>query len=814
MNLRSLFSITILFLVVGFQVYAQEAANTLKFNKPAKTHLEALPLGNGHIGAMEFGGTDLNRIVLNEKTLWSGGIQDADNDSARLYLPQIQDFLLKGDNRSAQQLLQKKFVSKGSGSGYGQGANDNYGSYQILGDLWFQWTDTIAPVRAYSRTLQLEKALATTTWERAGVRYTQEALVSMDGNFVAIRIKSSKRGKINLQLRLDRKEHAITKVLGDQLLMQGQLPHRDKAGMRFAAALQPKVIGGKLTARNGMIDVQNADELLLYLSAATDYNRVNPTQPSGDPLAKVNKVLAGTTELGFDEARLQHEREFQKYYNASSFKLGDQVAVAETRTTPERLIDFAKGKADRQLPVLYFNFGKYLFISSSQPGTLPANLQGIWAPEYQAPWNGDYHLNINLQMNYWLAEPLGLSALAQPLFEFTAGLVEPGQKTAQAYYGAPGWVAHVLANPWKFTSPGEGADWGSTLTGGAWLSEHLWEHYRFTKDTTFLRKYYPVIKGAAQFLSSILIREPKHGWLVTAPSNSPEHAYVMPDGFTGNTVMGPTMDMQICRETFDYTIAAARILKIDQPFADSLTVIRKQLAPLQVGAEGDINEWLEDWKDGERMHRHVSHLYGLHPYDEITPWEEPAMAAAARKTLEQRGDGGTGWSKAWKINFWARLGDGDHAALLLKQLLKPIGMMEDMNYGNSGGTYANLFCAHPPFQIDGNFGGAAGIAEMLLQSHGIDEVIRLLPALPSATEWQEGEVNGFRARGGFAVDFSWSQGKVSKAAITALKTGNCKLLLPAGKVVKDAKGQIVVKASAVETIASFQAQSGVTYTVL
>ena len=814
MNLKSLFSITILFLVGNFHALAQEAANTLKFNKPAKTHLEALPLGNGHIGAMEFGGTNLNRIVLNEKTLWSGGIQDADNDSAHVYLPQIQNFLLKGDNRSAQQLLQKKFVSKGTGSGYGQGANDNYGSYQILGDLWFQWQDTIAPVKNYNRTLQLDKALATTTWERAGVRYKQEAFVSMDGNFVAIRIKSSQRGKINLQLRLDRKAYATTTVEGGKLLMQGQLPHRDKPGMRFAAALQPQVKGGKLTPGSGFIDVEDADELLLFLSAATDYNRQNPAQPLGNPLASVNKVLAGTAQLGFDEARLQHERQFQKYYNASSFKLSGQSEVAAIRTTPQRLIDFAKGKADAQLPVLYFNFGKYLFISSSQPGTLPANLQGIWAPEYQAPWNGDYHLNINLQMNYWLAEPLGLGALAQPLFEFTEGLAEPGQKTAQAYYGAPGWVAHVLANPWKFTSPGEGADWGSTLTGGAWLSEHLWEHYRFTKDTTFLRKYYPVIKGAAQFLSSILIREPQHGWLVTAPSNSPEHAYVMPDGFMGNTVMGPTMDMQICREAFDYTIAAARILKIDQPFADSLMAIRKQLAPLQVGAEGDINEWLKDWKDGERTHRHVSHLYGLHPYDEITPWGEPEMAAAARKTLAQRGDGGTGWSKAWKINFWARLGDGDHAALLLKQLLKPVGMMEDVDYGNSGGTYANLFCAHPPFQIDGNFGGTAGITEMLLQSHGTDEVIRFLPALPSSREWQEGEVKGFRVRGGLAVDFSWAQGKVRTAVITALKDGECKLLLPAGKVVKDGKGRVVVKAGAAESIARFKAQSGASYTVL
>ena len=765
MKLKRFTSLIVLNLITAGALYAQTEAQSLVFKRPAGTYLEALPMGNGKLGAMDFGGTSTNRIVLNEKTLWSGGIQDADQDSAHLFLPKIQELLLQGDNKAAQQLLQKKFVSKGPGSGFGNGANDFYGSYQTLGDLFIHWKDTTAAVKNYHRQLQLDKALATTSWERNGVKYNQETFVSMSGNFIAIRISAAQKNKINLSLRLNRNEHVTYSNQQGMLVMQGQLPNKAQKGMRYAAVLQPQIKGGSIDFAANQVEVKNADELLLYVSAATDYNLTDPAKPLGDPLPKAIGQIAASLKTNYNQAKLAHQRAFQSFYNRNSFTLSSSQPAAAAMSTPERLVAYSKGSTDAQLPVLYYNYGKYLLISTSQQGTLPSNLQGIWAPEYQAPWNGDYHLNINLQMNYWLAEPMGLGDLAQPLFEYTASLVEPGRKTAKAYYNAPGWVAHVIANPWKFTSPGEGAEWGSTLTGGAWLSEHIWEHYRFTRDEAFLKKYYPVLKGAAQFLSAILIKEPKNGWLVTAPSNSPEHAYVMPDGFVGNTVMGPTMDMQICRETFDYVVAAASILNVDKAFADSIRTIRKQLAPLQIGAAGDINEWLEDWKDSEPAHRHVSHLYGLHPYDEITPWDSPEMAAAARKTLEQRGDAGTGWSKAWKINFWDRLGDGDHALLLLKQLLKPVGNIDGVDYGKAGGTYPNLFCAHPPFQIDGNFGGAAGISEMLVQSHGKDEVIRLLPALPSAPEWQQGALTGFRTRGAFSVDFSWVNGKVEKAKI-------------------------------------------------
>ena len=812
MNLPRYLLLTVC-LLAYCSVFGQEEAKRLVFKDPAKSFVEAIPLGNGRIGAMEFGGPNTNRIILNEKTLWSGGIQDADDDSAHFYLPKIKQLLLSGDNKAAQELLQKKFVSKGTGSGMGHGGVDHFGCYQTLGDLWVKWNDTSTRVTNYSRQLLLDKAVATTVWTRNGVQFKQESFVSLPNNYLVVEISASKPNQLNLALNLSRKENASFSSVPGMLLMQGQLPNREKKGMRFAAALRPAIKGGSMRLSGNIIEVKNASELVIYVSAATDYNIDNPAQPLKDPLSRVLKTLQPVTANGYTAVKANHEKAFRQYFNRSSFSLVNTNAAVREKSTPERLLAYANGAADPQLPVLYYNFSKYLFISSAQKGTLPANLQGIWAEDYQTPWNGDYHLNINLQMNYWLAEPMGLADLAEPLFKYTASLAQPGQKTAKAYYNSPGWVAHVIANPWLFTSPGEGAEWGSTLTGGAWLSEHIWEHYRFTKDTSFLAKYYPLLKGSAQFLSSILVREPRHGWLVTAPSNSPENAYVKPDGFVGNTAMGPTMDMQICRENFGYVAAAARILGVDASFADSLAMLRKQLAPMQIGAAGDLNEWLDDWKDAEPKHRHVSHLYGLHPYDEITPWGSPDLAAAARKTLEQRGDGGTGWSKAWKINFWARLGDGDHAMLLLKQLLKPVGNFAGVNYGDGGGTYPNLFCAHPPFQIDGNFGGAAGISEMLVQSQGRDQVIRLLPALPSGAAWKSGAVMGFRTRGAFSVDLNWADGQVVKARIVSSKAGACKLLLPAGKSILNAKGRTIIAKKTSPQVVEFKVVPGDYYII-
>lgn len=796
-------------LAISISTSAQQPDVSLHFKAPATNYLEALPLGNGRIGALISGNPGNDRITLNEISLWSGGVQDADNDTAYRILPRIQEHLLHGRNREAQELMQRYFVCKGEGSGRGAGANVPFGAFQVLGDLQLLWKDPLTAYTNYQRTLNVATAVATTSWQRNGVTYKQEAWISIPANILAIKITASKKGKISFATTLSRKEFANVNIQKGLVVMQGQMPNGDQPGLRYAAALQVKTTGGTQTVTDKNIQIDNADECLLLFSAATDYNIADPAKSKAAPLPGVLSTLKTAGSKLYTQLISDHTKSFGQYFNRNRFYLDGDHKAQDTLSTPERMARYYNGQPDPQLPVLYYNFGRYLLISSSRPGGLPANLQGLWAPEYQTPWNGDYHININLQMNYWLAPMTGLADLAEPVHQYTKGLVKTGSKTAKAYYNAPGWVAHVVTNPWGFTSPGEGADWGSTLTGGAWLCEHLWEHYRYTKDTAFLRQYYPVMKGAADFLRAILIKEPKHGWLVTAPSNSPEHSFIMPDGTRANTVMGPTIDMQICRELFGACIEAAGILKTDAAWAASLHEARSQLAPNQIGAAGDLNEWLDDWKDGEPHHRHVSHMYGLHPYDEITPWATPELTAAARETLRQRGDDGTGWSLAWKINFWARLGDGNHALVLIHKLLRPVDPVKPV----SGGSYPNLFSAHPPFQIDGNFGGTSGIGEMLLQSHGEDQTIRMLPALPAHADWQSGKVKGIHARGAFIVDMNWKQGKITTAKITAQKGGVCRLLLPAGKTVRNAQGKILAKAGEKTEVVTFSTSISGSYQI-
>lgn len=803
------FLFTLFLLSIIADTFAQNPSTTIFFKKPAAFYQEALPLGNGQLGALISGNPNHDKITLNEKSLWSGGVQDADNADAHKSLKKIQQLLLDGKNKDAQAMLQKEFVAKGQGSAYGSGSKAAYGSYETMGELSIKWKDTSAAYSNYSRILDLSTATATTRWNRKSVSYSQEAFISIPDNVFIIKLIASKSNKISFSTTLGRKENATITVDGNRVIINGQLPNADKPGMRFAAGLQVISKGGKQSTSGKEIIVSEANECILIWTAATDYNIADYRQRGADPGKTVASTLAKASSLTVKKIKENHLRVFSEYWNRNHFQLNASKPEIAALSTPERLNRYAANQQDPQLPVLYYNYGRYLMISSSQPGGLPNNLQGLWAPEYQAPWNGDYHLNINLQMNYWLAGPTGLGDLAEPLHRFIAGLEEPGKKTAKAYYDAPGWVAHVLSNPWGYTSPGEGADWGSTLTGGAWLCQHIWEHYRFTRDTAFLKQYYPVLKEAATFIASVLIEEPEHRWLVTAPSNSPESAYITPGGYKGQTTMGPTMDMQICRELFGYTIKAAGILKIDHSWAEKIGAMRKRLAPNQIGAAGDINEWLEDWKDSDPQHRHVSHLYGLHPYDEITPWGTPELAQAAKETLKQRGDGGTGWSKSWKINFWARLGDGDHALKLFKQLLKPVSPAQGDNM-NSGGTYPNLFCAHPPFQIDGNFGGTAGVAEMLMQSHGDEETIRLLPALPTDSSWQNGNVQGMLARGAFALDFKWQNGQVVSGKLRSVQGEKCNLLLPAYTVLKDQAGKVIAQANAKPLIVSFEtAKDGV-----
>ncbi|UAY54892.1 glycoside hydrolase family 95 protein [Arachidicoccus terrestris] len=788
---------------------------TVLFTRPADVFTQAIPLGNGRLGAMVFGRTDTERIALNEITLWSGGPQDGDRKDAYQYLKPIQNYLLKGENKKAQDLLQKHFTALGKGTGSGNGANDPYGSYQTAGDLLIKWNKKASVITDYRRTLYLGQAKAVVSYIRDGYRVKEEVFSDRLNDITWVRLSTVDPEGLKLSISLDRKENIQSiQVKDSRILMKGQLPDGNKPGMRYINLLNARVDKGQLITRDSSLEVKGASTCVIQLDTRTDYDpSTGICLPEKNLEEKSRFVLAKNATVSFAHALAANTKDYLTLFDRCRLRIpaGKELAALKTMPTERRLIRYYKGNSDPTLPVLYFNFGRYLLISSSRPGLLPANLQGLWAVEYQAPWNADYHLNINLQMNYWLAETTNLSDLADPLFRFTKHLVPNGEKTAWNYYRAKGWVAHVATNPWFFTSPGEGAAWGSTLTGGAWLCDHIWEHFRFTKDTAFLKDYYNVLKGAARFLSSILIREPQHGWLVTAPSNSPENAYRMPGGFEGQTCMGPTMDMQISRDIFSATIQASKILGKDKIWADSLRIIYAQLAPDQISStDGGVQEWLNDWPSTDPHHRHTSQLFGLYPYDEITPWGTPELAKAARKTLELRGDGGTGWSRAWKISFWARLGDGDHAFKLLKGLLTPVTDLELKMKGGAG-TYPNLFDAHPPFQIDGNFGAVAGIAEMLLQSHGKEEVIRFLPALPSGKDWAEGEIKGIAARGGFHVDFCWKGHRVVKATIKAQKTGVCRVLLPEGLHLYNSEGRKLKAVHLSEGVAEFKAVSGLTY---
>lgn len=742
------------------------------FNRPAEIWEETLPLGNGRIGMMPDGGIERESWVLNEISLWSGSEQVTDNPYAYYALSSIRHLLFTGRNDEAQKLMYRSFVCAGKGSNMGDGANAPYGSYQLFGRLeaQFQYGGVGDSVRGYRRELNLRNALATTSFTRRKVKYERHSFTSFADDVGVIHLVSDMDQMLSFDLAFNRPEHSQTRIDGYDLLMEGQLPDGVDTlacrGMRFAGrvrVLLPK--GGHLMRSDTSLMVRDASEVLLLVSLGTDYWNKNTFEQ------EIKDKLDRAARKNYAALLRDHLAAYQEKYNRVRLEL--PAAGRTDWPIDQRLAAFHTRKDDPSLIALYFQFGRYLLISSTRPGSLPPNLQGLWANTIHTPWNGDYHLNINLQMNHWPAEVANLSELHLPLTDWILSQIPSGERTAKSFYNARGWVTHILGNVWGFTAPGEHPSWGATNTSAAWLCAHLYQHFQFTRDTAYLRRAYPAMRGAALFFVDMLVKDPRLGYYVTAPTTSPENAYKMANDSVVSICAGSTMDNQILRELFTNTIEAAQILHEDSALIPELARLRAGLMPTRIGPDGRVMEWLEPYQEVEPTHRHVSHLYGLYPGDEITVDGTPDLAEAARQTLLARGDESTGWSMAWKINFWARLRDGDHAYKLLTDLLAP-AIDPSTGEATRGGTYPNLFCAHPPFQIDGNFGGTAGVAEMLLQSHG--PCIELLPALPSA--WHSGRYSGLRTRGGGVVSVEWHEGRVVECALRAEIDGTFRLRLP------------------------------------
>ncbi len=715
-------------------------------------------MGNGHLGMMSDGGIEKETIVLNDITLWSGGPGNDSNPLALQSLPEIQRLLLEGRNDEAQNLMYETFVCGGKGSGHGQGAKVPFGCYQTLGNMIIEYQYPNADsVTDYKRALCLNDATVLVRFEKGGIRYRREAFISRTDDVAVMRLT----GPLSFSLGLFREEKASVFTDVDGLVMRGQLDSNmeDVEGMRYYAKAQIVTKDGEVIFGDSTLTLDGTSEAYIYFCAATDFMCDNPEE-------YVNVHLKAAKEKDFNALCNNHLKAYHELFDRVELQIGEQKENQDF-TLYEHWQDFLEND-NPWLPTCYFHYGRYLLISSTREDLLPPNLQGLWANTIQTPWNGDYHLNINVEMNHWPCEVCNLSELHLPLIRFTERLVLSGRKTACDFYGARGWTAHVVSNPWGFTAPGEHPSWGATNTGGAWLALHAWQHYQFTQDTVFLKEAYPIMKEAALFFLVAMIEEPEHHWLVTAPTTSPENAFWLNDSTSVSVCMGSTMDVQIVSELYDVVCQSAAILGADAAFSDSLQNAKSYFPPMQVTGQGYLQEWLRDYKEVEPQHRHVSHLFGLYPGTTLTPSKTPELMEACRLTLLRRGDEGTGWSRAWKICFWARLGDGDHAYRLLKNLLQPAIRPDG---GHKAGTYPNLFCAHPPFQIDGNLGGTAGVAEMLVQSH--DGCINLLPALPA--HWRDGAFKGFCTRGGAVVDCIWRDGKVKQVVIFSRHGGTYRI---------------------------------------
>lgn len=741
----------------------------LWYDSPAKYFEEALVLGNGQHGATVFGGISIDKIYLNDATLWSGEPVNANmNPNAYKHLPDVREALADNNYKKAQTLI-KKLQGKFSES------------YAPLGTLLLTFNNDPF-ISNYYRELDLHEAVAAVKIESSNNTIEREYLVSHPDKIFAIKLQSKQKGGLSYTIGFESLLRYSSKTANNILEVSGVAPIKadpsylgkkqnsvvfdSKKGTRFSTQIQVASSDGKITYTDSSIQISNATATTIYVSMATSFNGFdkNPATNGRDQVAIAKTQLTNAVKTGWDAIKKRHTKDYQNYFDRVALQLDG--AAAPQLPTNERLQRYAKGESDPFLETLYFQFGRYLLISSSRTPGVPANLQGIWNSYLQPPWSSNYTMNINAEENYWLAENTNLSEMHVPFLQFLKNLSVTGKTTAKTFYNMPGWVSHHNSDIWAMSNPvgnfGDGdPSWANWPMGGTWSSAHIWEHFLFTQDTSYLQKEYPIMRGAAEFCLAWLIPD-KNGKLITSPSTSPENYFITPTGFKGSTLYGGTADLAMIRELFLGIIAAQDVLKNDLDFSKNIKAALDKLYPYQIGKAGNLQEWYYDWEDVEPTHRHQSHLYGLYPGTHVTPSQTPAIANAAKKTLDIKGDETTGWSKGWRINLWARLKDGEHAYNMYRELLKFVPPDETKeNYNNMGGTYPNLLDAHPPFQIDGNFGGAAAVAEMLVQSH--TGYIELLPAISKA--WNSGTVNGLKARGNYEIDMKWRNGLVKNLRV-------------------------------------------------